>query len=328
MSDNGQPRATRLRLRAKNYLLTWPQCNADPGYIMRYLQDKFAGKVKYLCVCSELHKEGDPHRHAFLALTEQVAANEHTFDIPNQRVDGITWHGNYQGARSPREALQYVKKDGQFIEIGECPVKEQMSKADINKMILERNLEDLVDEGEISLYRYKQLLTAKQQYYMSRKANKAREKPKVYWLWGPTGSGKTRYAVEHAGEEYWISNNSEWFDGYWGQDTVIIDDLRASTYKYSFLLRLLDRYPMMVQIKGGWQVWIPKVIYITAPEKPEKVFVNRETGEAWDSIDQLIRRVDEFIEFPREEPTTPTENWEETEVPQRCPERMSYIEWH
>ncbi len=312
MSDNElrEPRQARLRLRAKNYLLTWPRCNADLGFIMRVLQDKFAGKVKYICVCGELHREGDPHRHAFLALNEQVPADQNTFDIPNSIEGAPAYHGNYQGARSPRDALQYVKKDGNFIEIGECPVKEKMSMAEKNRMMLERNLEDLVDEGEISLYRYKQLLVARNQYYMSRRANKARLPPKVYWLWGPTGSGKTRYAVEQAGDEYWISNHSEWFDGYWGQKCVIIDDLRSGTYKFSFLLRLLDRYPMMVQIKGGWEVWHPEVIYITAPERPEKVFINRETGETWDSIDQLIRRIHEFIEFPREA-TQPTQDWQE-----------------
>nr|WCR62206.1 MAG: replication associated protein [Circoviridae sp.] len=206
--------------------------------------------------------------------------------------------------------MAYVKKDGEFIDIGECPYKEKMTTAEKNKLYLENNLEDLIEQGELSLFHYKQILVARNMYYMSKRANKERRPVRVIWLWGPTGSGKTRYAIEHAGDEYWISNHSEWFDGYWGQKTVILDDLRASTYKFAFLLRLLDRYPMMVQIKGGWEVWNPEVIYITAPERPEKVFINRETGETWDSIDQLVRRVHEFIEFPREA-TQPTQDWQE-----------------
>lgn len=311
------PTIKRLRLRGKNWFLTYPQCNLWPQWILRNIQDKLGENLVYCCIASELHKEGQPHRHVFLALKEAIKADQFTFDMPNQREQGPVFHGNYQVARSPKDALAYVKKDGDIVEFGECPYKEKMSTAEKNRLFLSRPLEELVDEGEISLYSYKQLVVARNMYLMSRNANKARVPPKVYWLYGPTGSGKTRYAVEQGGEEYWISNHSEWFDGYWGQKTAIIDDLRAGTYKFAFLLRLLDRYPMLVQIKGGWVVWDPEIIFVTAPARPEQVFINRETGETWDTVDQLVRRVHEFIEFPREEPTTPTENWEETEVPQR-----------
>jgi hypothetical protein len=278
---------------------------------MRQLQDKLTPHVKYICVSAELHRDGQPHRHVFIQLDVPMVFNDSTFfDIKNSTEGGPDYHGNYQAAKSPKEAYNYVRKDGEFIELGETTIKKKLSAREKNELILTQNLEDLVEDGTISIYSYRNLLISRNMFLMSRAACKERQKPTVRWLWGPTGSGKTRYAVEHADENYWISSDCQWFDGYNGQTTAILDDLRASTYKFEFLLRLLDRYPVFVQVKGGFAVWKPEVIFITAPVRPEQVFVNHETGETWDRIDQLLRRIDEILEFPREA-TQPTQDWQE-----------------
>lgn len=72
-------------------------------------------------------------------------------------------------------------------------------------------------------------------------------------LWGPTGTGKSRFAHESAPDAYTLSlsrsTDKVWFDGYMGEETVIIDDFRGEI-PIAFLLRLLDRYPMRVEPKG------------------------------------------------------------------------------
>lgn len=298
------------RQKGKNWLVTWPQCNEAPDRIMNQIQDKFTEKIQYVCVATEYHQDGSPHRHAFIALKEPVKFEVDLFDIHNSIEGAPDYHGNYQVAKAPKDALKYVKKDGAFREIGQCPFKSLMSTAEKNEMYLTQCLEDLVDSGDVSLFKYAQLMKARNMYLISKAANQKREKPHVYWLYGPTGSGKTRFAVEKSGDSYWISNDCKWFDGYNGQECAILDDIRAGSYSFEFLLRLLDRYPVLVQIKGGFAVWTPKHIYITAPARPEEVFVNHETGQTWDKIDQLLRRIDEFIEFPRET-TQPTQDWQE-----------------
>lgn len=121
-----------------------------------------------------------------------------------------------------------------------------------------------------------------------------KEKPRVIYIWGPPGSGKTRKVYEE-NENAWFSNGDlKWFDDYEGQEVVCFDDLRGSNCRFSYLLRLLDRYPMNVEIKGGHANWNPKTIYITSCYPPDKLY-SEELFDDENKIEQLLRRIDEII---------------------------------
>jgi hypothetical protein len=130
------------------------------------------------------------------------------------------------------------------------------------------------------------------------------EPPKVFWIFGPTGTGKTRCALESgrrlAGLDddlIWISSGSlRWFDGYDGHPVVIFDDFRAKDVSWSFLLRLLDRYPVSVEFKGGSVAWLPKYIFITCPKDIEGTFEARNLHKPED-LGQLKRRVTQVFHF-------------------------------
>lgn len=117
--------------------------------------------------------------------------------------------------------------------------------------------------------------------------------PEVYWYWGPAGSGKTRRAVEEAGEDFWMSSrNLKWWDGYDGHEHVIIDDFRADFCTFHELLRILDRYPMRVEVKGGSRVLLATKIWITSCHAPQAAYPG--CGER---IEQLLRRITRTVEF-------------------------------
>ncbi len=72
---------------------------------------------------------------------------------------------------------------------------------------------------------------------------------------GPSGIGKSRYVYEKypAPACYWLTvqqSGVQWWNGYIGQPTVVVDDFRGEVM-YHTLLRWLDRYPVQVQTKGG-----------------------------------------------------------------------------
>jgi len=120
----------------------------------------------------------------------------------------------------------------------------------------------------------------------------------VIVYWGEPGSGKTRTCFEAHKEDIWFApppSPNCWFDGYAGEETVIIDDYANdihSKYPFSFFLRLLDGYPLSVPIKGGFVSWIPKKIYITSNRPPESWYQDQ-PNEA------LLRRISEITEFSK-----------------------------
>lgn len=88
---------------------------------------------------------------------------------------------------------------------------------------------------------------------------------------------------------------SLWFDGYMGQEVAVFDDFRPWWCRFDYLLRLLDRYPMQVPVKGGFVNWIPEIIIITTQKSIRDTF----TGEyrTDEDIRQLERRVQRSVRF-------------------------------
>lgn len=98
---------------------------------------------------------------------------------------------------------------------------------------------------------------------------------KGYWCWGPTGSGKSRWAFSLTPNSTYVKDPmSRFFCGYAQEETVIVDDFRPNKeIPFSFLLRLADRYPMSVQVKGEDSVQFnSKRIVITCPHNIDETF--------------------------------------------------------
>lgn len=297
------------RIRSKTLLLTWPHCPvAKSGALETLWVSCKEWNPLYIVVAEEKHQDGSPHLHAAVCCANPIQIrkeNIRMFDLTQNNEQGIPqiYHCNIKSCRSPKDGIRYTKKDGNFCVKGTCPYKDCISTAEKNKLLQQKRLMELVDSGEISLYKVPTL--AKAISIISNERTEIRRRPnapKVLWFWGQTGSGKTREAVrigeEDSSGDYWISGpDGKWFDGYCGQKTVIIDDIRPDSWNFSLLLRITDRYNIRVPIKGGFVNWIPETIIITAPERPERVYRNHSTGEAWDGIEQLQRRITEVRHF-------------------------------
>jgi len=116
-------------------------------------------------------------------------------------------------------------------------------------------------------------------------------------FWGRSGSGKTRRAQEEAGDSFYFLSKGDngqitWWDGYEGQNSVIIDDFYG-WLPWTFVLRLLDRYPFNVQIKGGSVPFTSHKIFITSNSNPNTWYKNVPNND----MTPLLRRITEINEM-------------------------------
>ncbi len=133
-------------------------------------------------------------------------------------------------------------------------------------LLTDMSLDDLIEKDPMSFVRYHKGLRALYHWRQKKKAKK-RRKVTVLVLIGPTGSGKTERAAEEPDHFFLPCSDKMWFDGYNGENCLILDDFYGGI-KYSHLLRILDGYEIQVPVKTDfvWALWT-KVI-ITSNQEP------------------------------------------------------------
>lgn len=144
------------------------------------------------------------------------------------------------------------------------------------------------------------------------------KKIQVIWIFGPAGTGKTRMAkhyADKANQSYFISGSSrDPFQGYAGEHTLILDELRPRTIQYEDLLRILDPYSIiggvMAPSRYSDKALACDLIIITSPYSPRHFYdeIFSGTREAMaasvthiDGFDQLDRRVALIIQMTANE---------------------------
>lgn len=105
--------------------------------------------------------------------------------------------------------------------------------------------------------------------------------------WGVTGSGKSRRAWSEATmDAYPKDPNSKFWDGYNGQANVVIDEFRGGI-AVNHLLRWLDRYPVLVEVKGSSVALCCRKIWFTSNIAPRDWYDNLDIA----TLDALLRRL-------------------------------------
>lgn len=94
----------------------------------------------------------------------------------------------------------------------------------------------------------------------------------VHVVQGPTGTGKSKWCMDNYPSAYW-KQRSNWWDGYAGQEMVIIDEFYG-WLPFDLILRICDRYPLMVETKGGQVQFVAKTIIFTTNQLPNSWYKN------------------------------------------------------
>lgn len=253
-------------------------------------------ECKYTCYAPEVGKEGTHHIQGYVLFKNQKRLPE---------VKKILARAHLEPRRGNHEqAVQYIKgphnnkpKNAQFEERGDHPA--QGKRNDLLELHAEvrkgRSRDDMLDDTSLvevraKYPRYERELREDVAKRIARQMQDDGIIPIVTVLWGPTGTGKTRYVFDrHPTKDVskHVSRKPMWWDGYDGQSIILLDEYDGQL-DFRELLQLLDRYTFHMPIKGGFTWRRCTHIYITANTPPEMWYPA-------DDISPLMRRITEVI---------------------------------
>jgi hypothetical protein len=252
--------------RCRRFCFTLNNPTASDREKLESLGDKL--KVVYMVCGDEVGAEGTPHIQGFV-----VFKHARCFRLVKRALGGRVHLEVAKG--STKQASDYCKKDGKFKEYGLCPVDGRFDAA-YNKcrwshaieMAREGRFEEIAPDLRV---RYKNTLES---FYDD--ACKATECVSVLdhlWIFGATGTGKSRYVFDKFPGAYRKALN-KWWCHYVCEDVVVIEDVDPSQEKWlGHLLKIWsDHYPFIAERKGGSRSIRPKRIIITSNYRLSQVF--------------------------------------------------------
>lgn len=213
-------------------------------------------------------------------------------EFENPRATGKGWsnfkkllgEGHYEMRRgTAKQAADYCKKDGQFVEFGEITRQGERTDwtAATAAVLSGTSIVEVIQEQP-------QLLPAIRALERLKNLSIAPVEREVHvvWLHGSPGSGKTKYVWDLHPSVYSKPSGS-WWDGYEGEDVLLLDDFDADI-PYQELLKVLDRYKYRVPVKGGYVGARWTKVYITSNAHPDTFYKYQSNRQA------LVRRISEI----------------------------------
>jgi len=148
---------------------------------------------------------------------------------------------------------------------------------------------DLLSTGskEVDIMTNPDLFPVWARYYRAIERFELMSEHKRNWItfttvyWGTSGCGKTRRAHYEAslkddgtvGEPYYVlrkpAGQAVYWDGYKGEKNIIIDEFYGWIPRTA-MQTICDRYPAIIDTKGGARNFLAKKIWITSNEPPEQ----------------------------------------------------------
>lgn len=241
--------------------------NIETGYakVFQEYKDEIRGIAWGRETCPTTGKE---HNQGFVQFFKQSRGKR------LQRLLGSNVHfGKMRGSVKDNET--YCSKENVYTKLGAFVSRGYRSDLHNIKDDLKNGatLYEVMDNYTGDFVRYSNGITKMKELIDEKKSQEFR-RLEVTSLTGEAGSGKTREVYERHGyaNVFKIDGSADerfMFNGYDGQDVLLIDDFNG-WIKYSYLLNVLDGYPLPLNVKNGRTFARWTKVYITSNNKPAK----------------------------------------------------------
>lgn len=255
--------------------------------------------IRWIGFEEEVGEEGTPHLQGCVVLKKRKT-------ITGMKTIPLFKRAHLEVMKGRLEHSEvYCSKENKFESYGDRPLSskdkgstEKERHHEINRLAKEGLFDD-IEEIAPDVWRrdYNKLKTIAKDYMKHPSCIDILENE---WIYGPTGTGKTRGVWERFPDAYIKKADTHWWDGYAGQETVIIDDFDKYFVKQGYHLKIWgDHRPFMAETKGGAQLIRPKRIIVTSNYRMEDIWDDEET------LKPLKRRFKQ-VEWPLLEPVVLT----------------------
>lgn len=232
------------------YCFTW---NNYDDASLAFLEAFASEHSLYLVYGKEVGESGTPHLQGFFTMKNPKR-------ITGLRKLGFTCHMEAAKGTS-LQAADYCKKDNDFVEFGSPPSQGKRSDLRVATDMVKSGaaLNEIADACPAVFVKFGRglrdlKLTLEQPY--------GHDDVRGIWYHGPPGTGKSRKAREDHPNAY-LKGQNKWFDGYNGQDAIILDDLDSNVLGHHLKI-WTDRYACTGETKGGTVNLRHKVFIVTS----------------------------------------------------------------
>lgn len=226
-----------------------------------YYPETIRGMAWGIEICPTTGKE---HRQGFIQF------------VNKKRLQGVQkFFGHKIHVETVKGAIEdnerYCSKDGKYVKYGKFI--SQGYRTDLENIQREinngANVSDIM-ENHFDMYcRYRGGIRDYCALATEKRADKWRD-VEVTVIFGDTGVGKTRAACEYDPDCYKIEgDNLQWWDGYRGQKTLVIDEY-YNQLKITKLLNILDDRKLRLDIKGSHTYAFWNKVIITSNVNPRE----------------------------------------------------------
>lgn len=225
---------------------------------------------RWLVVQLEVGEKGTPHfqaafgfKHAKLAGTIQ------------RKMGGC----HIEPARNAQAVAEYCRKSDTAIEgpltFGKPPLRRSTKAGhlELNRRCLEEGVEALIADGTLSFKEYTKVKRGVDLYKQVTDTPDDNPEFSNEWHYGPTGTGKSKTVREKFGHSMFNKAINRWFEGYAGQETVLLDDFGKEHHVLGhYLKQWADHYTFQAETKGGTIKIRPQRIVVTSNYHPEEIW--------------------------------------------------------